>query len=191
MSYISGRNSFEKNKKTIHRIVFFYKKMPRFIRNLVFFIFKGFAGKIGSGVRYIHWVSELNNLGDSAYFSNYLIIKHPKKINIGNNFSIHEFSYLDGAGNIKIGDNVSIAHNCSLISFEHTWGDSDSPIKYCPSVYREISIGDDVWIGCGTRILAGAVIPSRVVIAAGSVVKGVLEPNSIYAGVPAKKIKSI
>ena len=42
-------------------------------------------------------------------------------------------------------------------------------------------------------ILDHAVVRSNTIIAAGSVVRGkaVLEPNSLYAGVPAKRIKTI
>ena len=65
------------------------------------------------------------------------------------------------------------------------------PIKYNPSVCSPIVVNDDVWIGCGCRILAGVEIGDRVVIAAGAVVNKNVERNSLYAGVPAKKIKSI
>lgn len=97
----------------------------------------------------------------------------------GFNLSIHEFSYLDAAGGIEIGDNVSIAHNCSLVSFEHTWTDLETLIKYNPTKLYPIKIGNDVWLGCGVRVLAGTVIEDRVIVA-GAVVKGTLESQVIY-----------
>lgn len=54
-----------------------------------------------------------------------------------------------------------------------------------------IEIGDNVYIGYGTIILPGTRIENNVVIGAGSIVKGLLEANNVYAGVPAKKICTI
>ena len=50
-------------------------------------------------------------------------------------------------------------------------------------------IGDDVWIGYGAIIMSGVKIANGSIIAAGSVVTHDTEPYSIYAGIPAKKIK--
>ena len=90
-----------------------------------------------------------------------------------------------------IGDNVSIAHLCSIITFEHTWDNVDVPIKYNPVNYAGVEIGQDVWLGCGAKVLSGAIIGSRVVVAAGSVVKGKCSNFTLYAGAPARAIKSI
>jgi Acetyltransferase (isoleucine patch superfamily) len=133
----------------------------------------------------------MKSCGSSAYFGSMLTIKNPSLISIGDNFSAHEYCYIDGAGSITIGNNVSIAHNCSLVSFEHTWHDQSIPIKYNPTKRAPIIIGDDVWLGCGVRVLAGTIIEDRVVVAAGAVVKGKLDSGFLYAGVPAKKIKPL
>ena len=49
-------------------------------------------------------------------------------------------------------------------------------------------IGNDVWIGAGAQVLRGTNIGDGAVIAAGAVVTRDVEPYSIMAGVPAKKI---
>lgn len=51
-------------------------------------------------------------------------------------------------------------------------------------------IGDDVWIGCGAVICRNVKIGIGAVIAANAVVTKDVEPYTIVAGVPAKKIKS-
>ena len=51
-----------------------------------------------------------------------------------------------------------------------------------------IAIGNDVWIGAGAKILKGANIGDGVIIGAQAVVRGDLEPYSIYVGVPARKV---
>jgi acetyltransferase-like isoleucine patch superfamily enzyme len=54
-----------------------------------------------------------------------------------------------------------------------------------------VKIGDDVWIGAQSIILAGSTIGSGSVIGAGSVVKGVIPPNCLAAGSPARIIRRL
>jgi len=69
-----------------------------------------------------------------------------------------------------IGNKVSIAHN---------------------AIVHGCTIEDNVLIGMGAIIMDDAVVKSGAVIAAGAVILPgtVVEANSIYAGVPAKKVK--
>lgn len=113
------------------------------------------------------------------------------KLTLGNNVSIHPLCYIDAAGEIFIGDNVSIAHCSTIISTNHTWKDVDIPIKYNPEKFGKVIINEDVWVGCGCRILSGVTVKKRSVIAAGSVVNKDVESNTIVGGVPAKVIKEI
>lgn len=71
-----------------------------------------------------------------------------------------------------IGNNVSIAHN---------------------AIVHGCTINDNVLIGMGAIIMDHVVIGSNTIVAAGALVleNSILEPESIYAGMPAKKIKSI
>jgi carbonic anhydrase/acetyltransferase-like protein (isoleucine patch superfamily) len=71
-----------------------------------------------------------------------------------------------------IGDDVSIGHN---------------------AIVHGCKIANKVLIGMGAIVMDNVQIGENVIIAAGSVVtqNTVVESNSIYAGVPAKKIKSL
>ncbi len=53
----------------------------------------------------------------------------------------------------------------------------------------DVVIEEDVWVGANVIILKGVTIGRGSVIAAGSIVTKNVEPYSIYAGVPARKIK--
>ena len=56
---------------------------------------------------------------------------------------------------------------------------------------RDVVIGNHVWLGYHTTLLKGATIADGCVVGAESIVsKPLTEPNSIYAGQPAKLIKS-
>ena len=130
-------------------------------------------------------------LGEAAYLAKGVVFKSPAKLFIGDNFSIHEFCYVDAVGGVEIGTNVSLAHSSSILSSNHQWLDENLPIKYNNVKKKKVLIEDDVWIGCGVRILAGSHIENRVVVAAGAVVTGRLESGYLYGGIPAKKIKSL
>jgi acetyltransferase-like isoleucine patch superfamily enzyme len=54
-----------------------------------------------------------------------------------------------------------------------------------------VDIGDDVYIGLNVLILKGSSIGNGAVIAAGSVVTGMIPPNCLAAGVPAKVIRPL
>lgn len=98
---------------------------------------------------------------------------------------------MEAYGGISIGNDVSIAHNVSILSVNHSWTEQSLPIKYNPIISGPVVIGDDVWIGCGCRIMANVEIDNRSVIAAGAVVTKNVPSNTIVAGVPAKALKEI
>ena len=50
---------------------------------------------------------------------------------------------------------------------------------------------DDVWVGCGCRILSGVTIGSRSIVAAGAVVNKNIPSRVMVGGVPAKVLKEI
>lgn len=72
----------------------------------------------------------------------------------------------------RIGNNVSIGHN---------------------AIVHGCTVHDNVLIGMGAIVMDGCVIESNTIIAAGAIVTQHthVTPNSIYAGIPAKKIKDI
>ena len=96
-------------------------------------------------------------------------IKMGDKVNIQDGAVIH-CTYQKHA--TEIGHNVSIGHN---------------------ALVHGCTIHNNVLIGMGAIVMDGVVVESNSIIAAGAVVlEGTLvESGSIYAGVPAKKVKSL
>ena len=83
-----------------------------------------------------------------------------------------------------IGPNTIIAdHNSHRTNPKDRWSTRDNPL--------EINIGKNCWIGMNCTILKGVNIGDNTVIGASSVVIEDCEPNSIYRGNPAKKIRNI
>ncbi|WP_237762934.1 acyltransferase [Paenibacillus sp. A3] len=146
---------------------------------------------MGLATRYCLLKRLIPKCGDNVFVGRSVEIKHWEKLSIGSNVSIHKQCYLDAGGGITIDNDVSVAHQTSMISFEHTWDDASLPIRDNPVKYAPITIQSDVWVGCGCRILAGVDIGSRAVVAAGAVVTKPVPPHTVVGGVPAKPIKSI
>jgi carbonic anhydrase/acetyltransferase-like protein (isoleucine patch superfamily) len=96
-------------------------------------------------------------------------IRMGKKVNVQDGAVIHATYKTTKA---IIGDNVSIGHN---------------------AIVHGCTVHDNVLIGMGSIVMDNAVIGSNSIIAAGAVVlEGTeVEPGTIYAGVPAKKVKDI
>lgn len=185
----AGRMKYKQYRCIIKSIIAILKIVPKPVSKGMLMPFLGLYGKAGVICRYLYAVLTFKQIGEVAYIARECVFKNMSRLSVGNNFSLHEFSYIDAFGGIDIGCNVSIAHNCSILSSDHQWGDRKTPIKYNDVSSLPVVIEDDVWIGCGVRILAGSYIEKRVVVAAGAVVTGRLESGYVYAGVPAKKIK--
>lgn len=110
--------------------------------------------------------------------------------NVGNHCSIGRLSTIEGHGNISLGDGVRIGPACGFYSANHVFEKLGVPIHRQGMRAVGITIGADCWIGGGTIVLDGSSIGKGCIIGAGSVVKGSLEPYSIYAGVPVKYIRA-
>lgn len=187
----SGRRGFERWSRLLKVASHVLKRLPDPVAFGIGRALSALPGRFGVAGRYLDASRGFASVGECVYLARALVVKNGARLSLGDRVSVHEFCYIDAAGGVSIGSDVSIAHACSFVSFEHTWRDADTPIKYNDVELREIRIGDDVWIGCGVRVLGGAVIENRVVVAAGSVVKGLLRANGIYAGVPARRIRDI
>ena len=98
---------------------------------------------------------------------------------------------------ISLGNNVHIASHVLLTTHDITHlmlnykaekeGGTDAP--FCEKVGC-IRIGDNVFIGSGTRILGGVSVGSNCIIGAGTLVVKDIPDNSVVAGIPARVIGS-
>lgn len=92
---------------------------------------------------------------------------------------------------ITIGDHVRITEGVKILTHDYSW----SVLKNCHGCVLGASgvveIGDNVFIGMNTIIERNVKIGNNVVIGAGSVVAKDCESDSVYAGVPARRLMSI
>ncbi len=113
------------------------------------------------------------------------------KLVIGKNSYIGEMNNIRTSGSIiTIGEKCLISQHVNIIGTNHSIS-SEMPImeQRWDSTKLGVSIGNDVWIGCGAVILPGVSIGNGAIIAAGAIVTKNVEQYSIVAGNPAKCIK--
>lgn len=108
---------------------------------------------------------------------------------IGDNCGIGEYCFFGAAGGIKIGNDVIMGQNIRFHSENHNYIDLNKPIRVQGVNAKGIEVGNDCWIGAGVCVLDGTRIGNGCVIAANSVVRGIIPDNVVIGGVPAKIIK--
>ncbi len=118
------------------------------------------------------------------------------EVEIGNNCSIWYSAVLRGDVHyIKIGNNTNIQDNATVhATYKKSPTNIGSNVTIAHgAIVHGCTIKNNVMIGMNAVILDDAVVESNSIIAAGSVVtKGtIVETGSVYAGIPAKKIKEI
>ena len=97
---------------------------------------------------------------------------------IGDNVSIGSNSMIVCRDSITIGSDVKLAANVQIYDHDHDFYAKDG-IKAGKYKKAPIVIGNNVWIGCNSVILRGTIIGDNAVIAAGSIVKGVVPENCV------------
>lgn len=130
-------------------------------------------------------------IGANSVVDDFVKIKHvggAGHVEIGENTYLNSFTVIYSGNGVKIGNDVLIGPNCSIVPANHHFTDRNIPIrlqKFAPS-RGGVVIEDDVWIGAGTIILDGAYISKGSIIGAGSLVNKRTEPYSINVGAPLK-----
>lgn len=103
-------------------------------------------------------------------------------------YANHNLIIQDGA-KVTFGDHVFIAPNCTITTAEHAI--DPQMRREGIEIAKPVTIGNNVWIGAESIILAGVTIGDNSVIGAGSVVKKDIPANVIAVGVPCKVLRAI
>lgn len=112
-------------------------------------------------------------------------------LTIGDQTNLTQDIIISSAKGVSIGSNVLIAENVSIRDGDH--GTSIGIQIYKQElICAQVTIGDDVWIGAGAKVLRGSRISNGCVIASNSVViaKCRTNPNTIYGGIPIRELKT-
>lgn len=108
----------------------------------------------------------------------------PRRLTIGEGTIVGPHVLLDARGGITLGDSVNVSSYTRMMSAKH---DVDDP--EFAAVFAPIVLGDRVWIGMGATILGGVHVGEGAVVAANATVTKDVEPFTVVAGTPARKVR--
>lgn len=121
-------------------------------------------------------------------------VLYPEKLSLGKHVSLNEDCSINCVGKVVIGDRVTISRGATLLTSGLATENYDVIVKekYRKHVSAPIIIHEGVWICANVIITPGVTIAPNCIIGAGSVVtKSLDKPSSLYAGVPARYVKSL
>lgn len=134
-------------------------------------------------------VKSLLGRSDGAFINPPFYCDYGTHIEVGKNFYANYNCTILDVAKVRIGDNCQMAPNVAI----YTAGHPLHPVTR-NSLYeygKEVTIGDNVWIGGNTVICPGVHIGDHVVIGAGSVVTRDIPDWSVAAGNPCRVLRKI
>lgn len=105
------------------------------------------------------------------------------KISIGDRTYIGDRTEIHAGAHVSIGNDTVIAWDVCIMDRDYHKLNADM------EVYKPVTIGNHVWIGCHSIILKGITVGDGAVVAAGSVVTHDVPPGALVGGNPARIIK--
>ena len=134
-------------------------------------------------------VKELFGKSEGAFVNPPFYCDYGSHIEVGKNFFANYNCTILDVAKVTIGDYCQFAPNVAI----YTAGHPVHPVtrNFAYEYGKEVTIGDNVWVGGNAVICAGVHIGNNVVIGAGSVVTKDIPDWCIAAGNPCKVIRKI
>lgn len=130
-------------------------------------------------------------IDDSSYLKNseIIFVGSNNKLFIGKNTTAEgmKIDFQENNCDIEIGTDCMFSDGIYLSTSDSHSIIDNVGVRINPP--KSIKIENHVWLGRNVTVLKGSFINSETIIAANALVLGHLESNSIYAGIPAKKVK--
>ena len=112
-----------------------------------------------------------------------------RAVTIGAGTTINYGAFFDTSARITLGSNCSVGMQVMFCTGTHSIGDASK--RAGESHSGPIRIGNGVWIGTRAVVLPNVTIGDGAVIGAGSVVTRDCDGHAVYAGNPARKVRSL
>ena len=135
--------------------------------------------------------SQMGAVGRNVHFCPGYDISAPQNVTLGSHIWVGPDFFVRAEGGLTIGSGTIISRCCEIWTVNHNYDSDDlEAIPYDRRfVPKEVTIGENVWIGSRAILLPGAVIGEGAVISAGSVVSGRMPDFAVCGGNPARVIK--
>ena len=154
---------------------------------------------LGSNVR-IHQTAVLVDcakisMGDNVRIDPFSVISVTGGVSIGNHVHIASHVVVTGGAAIDICDHVGLSHGVRVFSSSDDFSGEFLTGPTIPFELRSVStapirIGRHVVLGAGSVVLPGADVGDGATIGALSLVNRALEEWTVFAGIPARRIRA-
>ena len=145
----------------------------------VFFLYSGY--KAVRSHRRANWFFRHNMKFIASFISQRS--RHKTGIEIHPGATIGKGLFIDHGMGVVIGETTEIGENCTLYQGVTLGGTGKDTGK------RHPTLGNNVLVGCGARVLGPFKVGDNARIAAGAVVLNEIPPDSTAVGVPAQVVK--
>lgn len=105
------------------------------------------------------------------------------EVNIGFNSEIFSGS------NVHVGRYGLFAAYTYLVGGGHAFARLDQPVIHQPRTSEGITLGENVWLGTGAKVMDGVRIGRDAIVGAGAVVTDDVPERTIVVGIPARVVK--
>lgn len=109
-------------------------------------------------------------IGSGVIIKQFVNIKYPWRLKIGNNVWIGEYVWIDNLGEVTIENNVCVSQGVMLLCGNHNYKKQSFDL-----MVGDIILKDGSWVGAKSIICPGVTVESDSVISVGSVVSSSTE----------------
>jgi maltose O-acetyltransferase len=160
------------------------------IEAIAFWLVGGLPGIVGFAARTLAYKLLFKHLGGFAWVQHGVTVVHADRLRVGRNFGCNSGTYINAIGGITMGDFVLLGSNVTISSGRHPIDGAEPPVFARPAEPLPIVIENDVWIAAGAVILPGVTLRKGTVVGANAVVTKDTDAYGVYAGTPARKLRS-
>jgi len=141
-------------------------------------------GGIGDRLRVAYYCLTLAECHMSSRISFGTFFAHPEA-RVGDRVYIGSYCVM---GKATIGSGTQVASAVQVLSGQHQHIRDDSGAFHEAGDFKNVSIGQDCWLGAGSIVMAD--VGERTTIGAASVVTRPIPPDSVAVGSPARVIRN-
>lgn len=124
-------------------------------------------------------------IGNGVVIKPSVAVKYPWHLELGDNCWIGERVWIDNLTAVRIGSNACVSQGAYLCTGNHDWSEPGFGLMIAP-----IQICEGAWAGAKCVLTPGCTLGRYAIAAAGSVITGNVPDMHIYAGNPARYVKT-
>lgn len=113
-------------------------------------------------------------------------------VSLADGVFLNIYCFLDGSAPIVIGEGVQFGPYVKILTGTHVY--ANSVLRRGPlskDIAQAVRIERGCWVGMNSTIMPGVTVAEGCVIGAGSLVTRSTEPNGLYLGNPARRVKNL